>query len=65
MASLEKFTVLLTALSVCFWNAACIRTWTSGVMSCAVAKTRWMSSGTSAMPRTVPASAMRSISSAL
>ena len=33
-----KLTVLLTALSVNFWKAACIRMWSSGVMSWAVMK---------------------------
>ena len=37
--SLAKLTVLDTALSVCFWKAACIRMCHSGVMSWAVAKT--------------------------
>ncbi len=39
--------VLLIAESVCSWKPACIRTCHSGVMSCAVLKTRCTSSGTS------------------
>ena len=42
-----KFVVLEIAESVCAWKAACIRTCHSGVMSCAVRKIRWTSSGTS------------------
>ncbi|CUP78824.1 Uncharacterised protein [Flavonifractor plautii] len=49
MAELGKFTVLLTALSVYRWKAACIFTCQMGDTSWAQTNTRRMSSG---MPST-------------
>ena len=62
MASWGKFVVFEIAESTCSWKAACIRTCHSGVMSWAVTKTRWISSGTSSKWM-CPSVAIRSISS--
>ena len=48
VAELGKLMVLETALSVYFWKAACILTWSSGRMSDAILKTSLAHWGTSA-----------------
>ena len=65
VAEAGKFTVLDTALSVYFWNAACMRMWYRGEISWAQTKVRRTSSGISIQWATVPSWAIRLISSSL
>ncbi len=65
VAACEKLIVLLTALSVWRWKAACIRTCHSGVVSCAVTNTRCHFAGTRASPWMLPPRARSSMSSLL